>query len=427
MELAAVRAIAELAQAETAEQVALAYNIESISFGPEYLIPRPFDPRLIARVAPAVAKAAMDSGVATRPIIDFDAYDERLNRFIFRSGTIMKPLFARAKMVRKRVIYAEGEDERILRAAQVSIEEGLAAPILIGRPDVVAQRLERHGLSIRPGQDFELINPEDDPRYRDYVQTYLELTCRKGITPDAARTIVRTRSTVIAAIALRRGEADAMICGLEGRFDTHLRHVREVIGLAPGVRDFSTLSLVILSSGPYFIVDTYVSYDPSVEEVAEMTLLTAAQVRRFGLEPKIALLSHSNFGSRDSASASKMRRALEVLREADPDLEVEGEMHGDYALNEELRERVFPLSRLKGEANVLVMPNLDAANISYQLIKGLADALPVGPILLGAARPAHILTPSVTARGVVNMTAVAAVEAQQKVVELPQFSSRRRA
>ena len=413
MKQAAVEAIALLAQEPPSDVAAQAYGGETGVFGPEFLIPNPFDPRLILRVAPAVARAAMDSGVATRPIEDFDAYNERLNRFVFRSGFIMKPMFAAAKAELKRVVYADGEDERALRAAQVSIEEQLAQPILIGRPQVVEARIKRFGLSIKPGRDFELINPEDDPRYRDYVDTFLEKTCRGGITPDAARTIVRTSSTVIAAVALARGDGDAMLCGLEGRFDRHLLTIRDVVGTAPGVRDFSAMSLLLNSKGAYFIADTFVSPDPSAEELAEMTQLCACQVRRFGIEPKIALLSHSNFGSSNTASARKMRDALTILRQEAPDLEVEGEMHGDTALSEALRMRIFPHSRLKGSANLLVMPTLDAANIAYELIKAMTDALPVGPILVGGAKPAHILTPSVTARGVVNMTAVAAVEAQQ--------------
>ncbi|QPC44729.1 NADP-dependent malic enzyme [Kaustia mangrovi] len=414
MKLAAVRAIAELAHEASSDVAERAYGGEVRTFGPDYLIPTPFDPRLILRIAPAVARAAMETGVARRPIEDFDAYDERLNRFVFRSGFVMKPVFAKARQAPRRVIYAEGEDERILRAAQVVIEEGIAKPTLIGRPDVVNVRLERYGLSIRPGEDFDLINPEDDPRYRQYVDSYLERTCRRGITPDLARTVVRTNTTVIGALALYRGEADAMICGLEGRFDWHLDDIRDVIGLAPGVEDFSALSLVILSKGSYFLADTYVSADPCAEEIAEMTVLAADQVRNFGMEPKVALLSHSSFGSADSDSACKMRKALEILRMRAPDLEAEGEMHGDAALDEALRMRIFPHSRLRGEANVLIMPNLDAANISYELIKSMADALPVGPILIGAAKPAHILTPSVTARGVVNMTALSVIEAQRR-------------
>ena len=412
MKHAAVEAIAALAREAPSDVAAMAYGGEARTFGPGSLIPNPFDPRLILRIAPAVARAAIESGVATRPFTDFDAYGERLNRFVFRSGFIMKPLFTRAKQEPKRVIYAEGEDERVLRATQVIVEEGLAQPILIGRPAVVETRLERYGLSIRPGRDFTLINPEDDPRYREYVNAYVEAAGRRGITPDAARTVVRTNATVIAALAVRLKLADAMICGLEGRYMAHLKNVRDVIGLAPGVRDFAALSLVITKKGAYFLADTHVALEPNVDEIAAMSVLAAAHVRRFGLQPKIALLSHSDFGSYDSASAAKMRAALALLRESHPDLEVEGEMNADTALRPDIRERVFPNSRLKGEANVLIMPNLDAANIAYQMTKVIGDALAVGPILIGAAMPAHILTPSVTARGVINMTALAVVEAQ---------------
>jgi malate dehydrogenase (oxaloacetate-decarboxylating)(NADP+) len=412
MKRAAAEAIAALAREAPSEVAARAHGGEARTFGPGSLIPNPFDPRLILRIAPAVAQAAIESGAATRPFGDFEAYRERLNRFVFRSGFIMKPVFARAKENPMRVIYAEGEDERVLRATQVVVEEGLAQPLLIGRPAVVEARLERFGLSIRPGRDFTLINPDDDPRYREYVQAYVEAAGRRGITPDAARTIVRTNATVIAALAVRLKLADAMICGLEGRYMAHLKNIRDVIGLSPGVRDFAALSLVITSKGAYFISDTHVTPEPNAEEIAAMAVLAAAHVRRFGLPPKIALLSHSDFGSYDSASATKMRAALAILLKQHPELEVEGEMKGDTALSPALRDRVFPNSRLSGEANVLIMPNLDAANIAYQMTKVLADALPVGPILMGAASPAHILTPSVTARGVINMTALAVVEAQ---------------
>jgi malate dehydrogenase (oxaloacetate-decarboxylating)(NADP+) len=414
MKLAAVRAIAELARAPSSDVAAQAYGGETLLFGAESLIPTPFDPRLILKIAPAVAKAAMDSGVASRPITDFDAYNEQLNRFVFRSGMIMKPVFAQAKEAPKRVIYAEGEDERVLRAAQVLYEDGIAEPILIGRPEVVRRRLERFGLSVRPGHEFQLIDPESDANYGRYVDTYLDRTWRRGVTPDRARTIVRTSSTVIAALALVLGDADAMICGIEGRYDRYLAHIRDIVGLADGARDFSSLSLLILSRGAYFIADTYISSDPTAEEISEMTLMAADQVKRFGIEPRVALLSHSAFGSSDLESPVKMRQALALIRQHAPDLEVDGEMHGDAALDVDFRNRAFPLSTLSGEANVLIMPTLDAANISYQLIKVLGGALPVGPILIGAAKPAHILTPSVTARGVVNMTALAVVEAQQR-------------
>ena len=414
MKLAAVEALAALAREAPSEVAARAYGGEGRTFGPGSLIPNPFDPRLILRIAPAVARAAMASGVATRPISDFGQYLEQLERFVFRSGFVMKPIFAQAKTAPMRVVYAEGEDERVLRATQVMVEEALARPILVGRPAVIEQRLQQFGLSVQLGRDFALINPADDPRSESFVETYIETAGRKGITPDAARTLARTNSTVIAALALRKGEADAMICGLEGGFLSHLQHIRDIIGYAPGVRDFAALSLLITPKGHYFLADTRVRLDPTATEIAEIAVLAAAHVRRFGLEPKIALLSHSDFGSHDDPSARKMRSATELLAATHPDLEVDGEMHGDSALDSRQRNRVFPHSRLKGEANLLIMPNLDAANISYQVIKMLADALPVGPILIGAARPAHILTPSVTARGIVNITAVAVVEAQTK-------------
>jgi malate dehydrogenase (oxaloacetate-decarboxylating)(NADP+) len=420
MKMAAVRAIAALAREEPSDVAARAYSGETPTFGPDFLIPSPFDPRLILRIAPAVAKAAFDSGVATRPIEDMPAYLDRLSRFVFRSGLVMKPVFSAAKnAVAKRVIYADGEDERVLRAAQVVLEEGIALPILIGRPHVVDVRLRRHGLKIRPGVDFELVNPEEDPRYRDYVELLIERAGRRGVTPEAARTLVRTNSTVIAALALKRGDADAMICGLEGRFERHLQNVQLIIGPRDGLsdRDLSTLSMLITQRGIVFFTDTYVSVDPSAEEIAEMTMLAAEEIRRFGIEPKAALLSHSNFGSRDSPSALKMREAAKILRRIAPDLQADGEMHGDSALSEPLRHRVYPHSTLKGEANLLVFPNLDSANIALTTVKEMTDALHVGPILLGAAKPAHVLTPSVTSRGVVNMTALAVVEAAQQAQE----------
>ena len=414
MKHAAASAIAELAREAPSDVVARAYEGESLGFGPGSLIPSPFDPRLILRIAPAVAKAAMDSGVASRPIADFDEYREGLERFAFRSGFVMKPVFAKARTQPVRVIYAEGEDQRILRATQAVLEEKLARPILVGRPAVIEARLERFGLSIRAGHDFDLINPDDDPRYRSYVQDYINAAGRSGITPEAAATLVRTNATAIAALAVLRGEADAMICGVEGRYLSHLRRIREIIGVAPGLNEFAALALVITSSGAFFITDTHVRSDPSAEELAEIAALAAKHVERFGLKPKIAFLSHSNFGSYDTPSARKMRRATELLKRAHPQLEADGEMHGDSALSPATRERVLPHTCLEGVANILVMPNLDAANITYQMTKVLTDAVPVGPILIGAARPAHILTPSVTARGVLNMTAVAAVEAQEQ-------------
>ncbi|GLI22730.1 malate dehydrogenase (oxaloacetate-decarboxylating)(NADP+) [Xanthobacter flavus] len=412
MKMAAVEALAALARETPSDVVARAYGGESRTFGSDSLIPSPFDPRLILRIAPAVAKAAMDTGVATRPIADMDAYIDRLDTFVFRSGFIMRPLFAKAKQSIKRVIYAEGEDERVLRAVQAVVEEGIARPIIVARPSVVDTRLKRFGLSIQPGRDFDLINPEDDPRYRDYVRDYVEVAGRRGVTPDAARTLVRTHPTVIAALAVHRGEADAMLCGIEGRFVRHLRQVRDIIGLAPGVKELAALSLLITSKGNFFICDTQIQTEPTAADLAEMTVLAAAHVRRFGLEPRVALLSHSNFGSHETLSAKRVRSALSIIRERDPDLQVDGEMQADAALVEDIRKKSFPHSGLTGVANVLVMPDLDAADIAFNMIKVLGDALPVGPILMGTAKPAHILGPSVTTRGVVNMTAVAVAEAQ---------------
>ncbi|MGQ3673052.1 NADP-dependent malic enzyme [Xanthobacter sp. TB0136] len=412
MKMAAVEAIAALARETPSDVVARAYGGEARRFGPDSLIPSPFDPRLIMRIAPAVAKAAMETGVATRPITDMDAYVAKLDEFMFRSSFIMRPLFARAKQDKKRVIYAEGEDERVLRAVQAVVEEGIAHPIVVARPNVVENRIKRFGLSIRPDVDFELINPEDDPRYRHYVRTYLEVAGRRGITPEAARTLVRTNTTVIAALALQRGEADAMLCGIEGRFTRHMRHVRDIIGRAPGVSQLAALSLLITQKGSFFICDTQIQSEPSPEDLAEMTILASTHVRRLGLEPRVALLSHSNFGSHETASAKRMREALRIVRDRAPGLEVDGEMQADAALVEEIRNRALPGSYLTGAANVLVMPDLDAADIAYNMLKVLGDALPVGPILMGTAKPAHILSPTTTARGVANMTAVAVVEAQ---------------
>ena len=414
MKLAAARAIAQLAHEPPSDAVAKAYGGETRQYGKDSLIPAPFDPRLILRIAPAVAKAAMDSGVARKPIVDFDLYDETLSRFVFRSGFIMKPVMHAARACPKRVIYAEGEDERVLRATQTVVEQGIAHPILVGRPDVVESRLERFGLSVRPGKDFALVDPNDDPRFRDYVTAYLEGAGRRGVTPKAARALVRTNSTVIAAIAVKRGDADALLCGIDGRFGSRLRYIRDIIGLVPGATDLSAMSLMITSKGAFFLADTHVRRDPSASEIAEMTLLCAAHVRRFGIEPKIALLSHSDFGSENAPSAVKMRHALEILHQQAPDLEADGEMQANTALSQAMRDLVLPSSRLKGEANVLIMPSLDAANIAYTMMMIMADALLVGPILLGAAKPAHILTPSVTARGIINMTAVAVAQAQGK-------------
>ena len=415
MKLAAVEAIAELARETPSDVVASAYGGSAPLFGPTSLIPAPFDPRLILRIAPAVARAAMETGVANKPITDWDDYNEQLNRFVFRSGFLMKPVFAQAKSDPKRVIFADGEDGRVLRAAQVVIEEETAIPILIGRPSVIENRIGRYGLSIRPGHDFDVVDPTDDHRYRDYVATLLEVAGRKGVTPDAAKTVVRTSTTAIAALAVVRGDADAMLCGLEGPFQGRLKIIHEVIGLAPGVRNFSALSLLVTSRGHYFLADTHVRQNPTAQEIADMTVKCAAHVRLFGMTPRVALICESDFGSDDSPAALKMREAVALIRSADPGFEVDGEMQADTALSRSIREKVLADSTLTGEANVLIMPDLTSANIAFQMVKVLTDALPVGPILLGAARPAHILTPSVTARGVVNMTAIACCEAQAGV------------
>ncbi len=414
MKHAAVKAIAALAHEASSDIAAKAYGGKTQLFGADSLIPAPFDQRLIMRIAPAVAKAAMDTGVARRPITDFDAYAERLERFVFRSGFVMKEVIERAKSDLQRIVYADGEDERVLRAAEAVLQDEVAIPVLIGRPDVIQDRIERFGLGIKPGRDFEVINPLNDPRYRDYVAALLERTARKGVTPDYARTLIRTNTTAIAAIAVCRGDADAMLCGLEGRFHRHLDTVRSIIGLSPEVQDFSTISMVIIKRGHYFFADTYVTPEPDAENLAEMARLTARVVERFGIKPKIAMLSHSSFGSARTGSAEKVRKALEIIHKQAPEIEIEGEMQGDAALDENLRKRVFPFSKLSGEANVFIMPNLDAANIAFQLVKNLGDATPVGPILIGADKPVHILTPSITSRGVTNMTAIAAVDAQER-------------
>ncbi len=411
MKIACVNAIADLARREESDIGAGAYQAEPTRFSANYLIPRPFDPRLITAVAPAVARAAMDSGVASRPIEDFQAYEARLSQFVFRSGLVMKPLFTRARTEPKRIVYAEGEARAVLHAVQTVLDEGVAKPILIGRPDVVENRIDRYGLRFRIGGDVELVDPQDDPRYRAYWSLYHEIMGRHGVSPDEARNVVRASPTVIASLMLKRGEADAMICGTEGRYHRHLRHVIDIVGRRPGVRHVSALSTLILPRGTYFMVDTHVTPEPTAEEIAEMTLLAAEEVKRFGIVPKIALLSHSNFGSSDQPSAKKMRAAMRLLGEQS-DLMVEGEMHADAALIPALRDELLPDNRLDGEANVFVMPCLDSANISFYLLRSLGEGVAVGPILIGAAKPAYILTPSVTSRGILNMSAFAAVRAQ---------------
>ena len=412
MELAAVEALAELAHAEQSEVVAAAYGGQEDRFGPDYIIPRPFDPRLIATIAPAVAKAAMESGVATRPIEDFSAYRERLSEFVWHSGLIMKPVFTAAKQAPKRVAYCEGEDERVLRAAQEVVNERIARPILVGRPEVIGVRLERLGLRIRADVDFDVVNPESDSRFREYWTEYFEIMQRKGVTQDRAKEQIRRDTTLIGAMMVRRGEADAMLCGTVGPYQRHLSVVGNVIGRREGVRGFAAMNMLLLPGRTVFICDTYVNFDPSSEQIAEMTVLAAEEVRRFGLLPRVALLSHSNFGSLDTPTAEKMRCALDILWKIAPDLEVEGEMHGDTALDAQLRARLFPNARLSGPANLLIMPTLDAANIAFNLLKvATGDGITVGPILLGANCPVHILTPSATVRRLLNMTALSVVEA----------------
>ena len=412
MEIAAVRALAELAQAEQSDIVAMAYGERNLSFGPDYLIPRPFDPRLIVEIAPAVARAAMESGVATRPIDDLRAYREGLQQFVYQSGLIMKPVFAAAKGAPKRIAYCEGEDERVLRAAQVVVDEGMARPTLVGRPDVIEMRLKRHGLRLKAGRDFELVDPNDDPRYRDYSAAYHELAGRHGVTPALARLEMRRRYTLIGAMLMHKGDVDGMLCGMVGRYSSHLRFVDHVIGLKPGVKNYAAMNMLLLPKRTVFICDTYVNYEPNAEQIAEMTVLAAEELRRFGILPKVALLSHSAFGAADTPSAVKMRRALALIHDALPALEIDGEMHGDAAISEEIRGNLFPGSRLKGEANLLVMPTLDAANIAFNLLKTAAgDGITVGPILLGCAGSVQILTPSATVRRIVNMTALTVVDA----------------
>jgi malate dehydrogenase (oxaloacetate-decarboxylating)(NADP+) len=408
MKAAAAHAIAQLAHEPGLE--ASQHGVPAI-FGPEYLIPNPFDQRLILRIAPAVAKAAMESGVAKRPIADLNAYRDTLRRFVFRSGMVMKPLIERAQGENKRIAFADGEDERVLRATQVILEDGIGKPILIGRPSVIENRIARFGLTIEAGRDFEVINPEDDPRYRDYVALFHSLVGRKGVTPDTARTIVRTNTTVIGALAVKRGEADALICGLQGRFIKHARDIQSVIGLADDTSQLSALSMLIMNRGVFFLADTYVNIDPSVDELVRITLQARDHLKRFTIDAKAALLSYSNFGSREGTTSEKMRLVYERLKSVAPDLMVDGEMQGDLAINEDLRSSYIPDSVLRGEANLLIFPNLESANLSMTLLKELNNALPVGPILMGTKLPAHILAPSVTSRGIVNMAAVAANEA----------------
>jgi malate dehydrogenase (oxaloacetate-decarboxylating)(NADP+) len=421
MKLACVKAIAELAEAEQSDIVAMAYGGADLRFGPEYIIPKPFDPRLIVKIAPAVARAAMESGVATQPIADLAGYVESLTNFVYHSGFMMKPVFTAAKGVpleNKRVIYAEGEDERVLHAARVVIDEGLARPILIGRPAVIEMRIQKIGLNLLAGRDFDVVNPESDPRYRGLWSEYFQLMGREGVTPDIAKAKMRRDTTLIGCMLLRTGDADALVCGTFGTYDYHLKQVEDVIGFAAGAKLFATMSLLVLPKRTLAIADTYVNETPNAQEVAEIAAMAADELKRFGIEPKLALLSHSNFGSSRSASALKMREAREILRRTRPDIECDGEMHADAALNMEIRGHLLPDSSLHSEANLLVMPNLDAANIGFNMVKTAnGDGVSVGPILLGAAKPVHILTPSATVRRLVNITALAVVDAAQQALE----------
>ena len=413
MEIAAVHAIAELAQAEQSEVVASAYSGATLSFGAEYLIPKPFDPRLMMRIAPAVAEAAARSGVAKRPIADLDAYRDKLQTLVYASGTTMKPIFAVAKRAsRKNVAFAEGEDRRVLRAAQVMVDEGLARPWLVGRASQIAYRIEKLGLRLQVGKDVEVINIDDDPRYREYWQTYHQLTERKGVTEQFAKIEMRRRLTLVGSMLLHKGEVDAMICGTWGSPAMHLQHIDQVIGLRPGVTTYACMNGLILPGRQVFLVDTHINYEPHAQQLAEITVLAAEEMRRLGIQPKAALLSHSNFGSSNQPSALKMRETLELVRQRAPWLEVDGEMHGDTALDAAYRRDIMPRSTLMGEANLLVLPNIDAANISYNLLKTAAGGgIAVGPILLGAAKPVHILTSSATVRRIVNMAALAVADA----------------
>jgi malate dehydrogenase (oxaloacetate-decarboxylating)(NADP+) len=413
MEIAAVHAIAELAQAEQSEVVAAAYAGEPLAFGPEYLIPKPFDPRLMIKIAPAVAQAAAESGVALRPIKDMDAYRESLQGFVYASGTMMKPIFTAAKRaLKKRIAYSEGEEERVLRAAQIVVDEGIARPTLIGRPAVIAERIEKFGLRLKEELDYDVVNVEDDHRYRDFWQSYHRMTERKGITQQMAKIEMRRRLSLIGAMLLHKGDVDGMICGTWGTNPMHLNYIDQVIGKRAGVNTFACMNGLMLPGRQVFMVDTHVNYDPSAEQLTEFTIMAAEEMRRFGIQPKAALLSHSNFGSSNQPSAVKMRDVLALLRQKAPWLEVDGEMHGDVALDAAARHAIMPNSTLVGDANLLVLPNIDAANIAYNLLKTAAGGnIAVGPVLLGAAKPVHILTPSTTVRRIVNMTALTVADA----------------
>ena len=413
MKVACVKAIAALARREASDEVAAVYEGQNLEFGPEYLIPKPFDPRLIVEVAAAVAQAAMDTGVATRPIKDMAAYREKLEQFNARSTMVMRPVFSQAKADPRRVVYCEGEEEHVLRAVQMALDENLVKPVVIGRREVIATRVKRLRLRMKIDKDFELVDPQDDRRYRDYWETYAEIMARRGVTPAMAKTIVRTDTTVIGALMVEKNEADALICGTVGSYRQHLQPILDIIGLKPGVETAAAMRVLILpNKGTFFVCDTHVTRDPTIAQISETTMLAAETVRRFGIIPRVAMLSHSDFGTIEDESAFKMRAATMDLKQRAPDLEIDGEMHADTALSVGVRNLVMPNSTLKGQANLLIMPNMEAANISFNMLKILAEGIPVGPLLLGVAKPAHILTPSVSSRGIFNVSAIASVEAQ---------------
>jgi malate dehydrogenase (oxaloacetate-decarboxylating)(NADP+) len=417
MKAACVKAIAELARKEVTAEVAAVYPDEDMEFGPDYMIPKPFDPRLIVDLPIAVAKAAMESGVATRPIEDWDAYRHKLLNYSYRTNMVMRPLYDTARHDPKRIAYCEGEEIKVLRAVQTALDEGIAKPILIGRREVVEARIEKLGLRMRVDEDVELVDPQNDPRYRDYWESYHKIMERRGVTPARAKSILRTNTTVIGALLVDKGDADAMVCGTVGLFRKHMKNVIDILKLKPGVETAAALNALILDKGTYFFCDTQVNPDPSIAQVSEMTLMAAEKIRKFGIKPKVAMLSQSSFGTHENDSAFKMRAALADLKQRDPDLEIDGEMQADAALSAKIREEIMPNSTLDGEANLFVMPNADAANIAFNMLKVLGDGITIGPLLLGVARPAHILTPSATTRGIVNVTALLSVEAQSEAAE----------
>ena len=418
MKLACVQALSELTMAEVSAEVAAVYGDVPLKFGPDYLIPKPFDPRLILELPPAVAKAAMDSGVATRPIKDFTAYRQQLEKYVYKSGQLMRPIYERAADKFKRIAFAEGEESRVLHAVQTLVDDRIARPILVGREEVILKRIAKSGLHLKKGRDFDIVNPNDDKRFTDYWKTYHSLMERKGVTPASAKQLVRTRNTIIASLLVHKGDADAMLCGTIGRYDHHLHHIEDIIGLASGVRTLASLSIMILPKGTFFLCDAFVNPNPSAEDLCDMALLAAEEVRKFGLDPRIALLSHSDFGSICRPDAIKMREATRMIKERAPKLEVEGEMTASAALSEEIRATLFPHSELKGQANLLIMPNIDAANITFHTLKVLGDGIVVGPLLLGVKKSAHVMIPSVTARGIINAAAYACANAGQ--LERPQ-------